>query len=217
MSKIRVLVVDDHPILCDGIQSVLTSCSDVEVVGQAHDGRQAIDRVEELRPDVVIMDIAMPKMNGIEATRVIRDKYPETRILILTQHEDRQYILPLLKAGAGGIVLKQALVADLVNGLRAVARGATFLCPSVESAVIDEFKRQPAFHPVALRSLSPREQEVLEHIVRGETSQEIAHALGVSIKTVEFHRGNLMSKLEVRNVADLVRQALRHGLVVETN
>jgi DNA-binding NarL/FixJ family response regulator len=173
---------------------------------------EAIARAEQLRPDVVIMDVAMPIMNGIEATRLIRKKYPETRVLILTQHEDPQYILPLLQAGASGIVLKRALVADLITALRVVARGETFLDPTMANVVAENIGRQAEPSGAISESLTPREQEVLEHIVKGETNPQIAVALSVSVKTVEWHRTNLMSKLGIHTIAGLVRYALEHVL-----
>lgn len=213
MTRTRALIVDDHPILCAGIQSLLSSCEDIEVVGEAQNGEQALARVEELRPDVVIMDIAMPKMNGIEAARLIHRKYPDTRVLILTQHEEQQYVLPLLKAGVSGIVLKRALVADLINALRMVIRGETFLYPSLATAMVDAINQQDSSSAAGHSSLTLREKEILERIVVGETTPEIAAALNLSVKTVEFHRANLMTKMGARNVADLVREALRHGIV----
>ncbi len=217
ISKTRVLVVDDHPILCEGIRSLVSSCDDIQVVGQAPDGQAAVESVAELRPDVVIMDIAMPRMNGIEATRLIRTRYPETRVLILTQHEDQQYVLPLLKAGASGIVLKRALVSDLIHALRTVARGGTFLYPSLAGMVVDEINRRDSDCAVVPRPLTAREKEILDHIVQGETSSEIALALSLSVKTVEFHRANLMNKMGVHRVVDLVREAMRHGLVLQNS
>ncbi len=213
MTRTRVLIVDDHPILCAGIQSLLSTCEDIEVVGEAQNGEQALARVEELRPDVVIMDIAMPKMNGIEAARLIHRKFPDTRVLILTQHEEQQYVLPLLKAGVSGIVLKRALVADLINALRTVIQGETFLYPSLATAMVEAINHQDTPAGSGRGSLTLREKEILERIVVGETTPEIAAALNLSIKTVEFHRANLMTKMGARNVADLVREALRHGIV----
>ena len=213
MSKIRVLIVDDHPIFVEGLRALLTAHDDIDVVGLAQDGGQAIARVAELRPDVVVMDIAMPGMNGIEATRAIRQQYPETRVLILTQREDGQYVMPLLRIGASGIVLKRALVADLITALRAVARGETFLYPSVASAVVEKLNRRIEFSERTLAPLTPRERQVLEHVIMGKTNAQIAGILAVSVKTVEFHRTNLMSKFGVHNAVDLVRQAYTHGLV----
>lgn len=205
MSKMRVLLADDHAILIEGLRAYLSYYDDVEVVGEAHDGAEALASVAELQPDIVLMDIAMPGINGITATRLIREQYPQTRVLVLTQHEEKQYVLALLKAGASGYILKRALGSDLINALRTVARGGTFLYPTVATLLVEEMK-----HPTV--SLTPREAEVLQHIVRGETSSQIADSLSLSVKTVEWHRSNLMSKLNVHGVADLVRYALEHGL-----
>jgi DNA-binding NarL/FixJ family response regulator len=201
----RVLLTDDHAILIEGLRAYLSYYDDVEVVGEAHDGAEALASVAELQPDIVLMDIAMPGINGITATRLIREQYPQTRVLVLTQHEEKQYVLALLKAGASGYILKRALGSDLINALRTVARGGTFLYPTVATLLVEEMK-----HPTV--SLTPREAEVLQHIVRGETSSQIADSLSLSVKTVEWHRSNLMSKLNVHGVADLVRYALEHGL-----
>lgn len=205
MSKMRVLLADDHAILIEGLRAYLSYYDDVEVVGEAHDGAEALASVAELQPDIVLMDIAMPGINGITATRLIREQYPQTRVLVLTQHEEKQYVLALLKAGASGYILKRALGSDLINALRTVARGGTFLYPTVATLLVEEMK-----HPTV--SLTPREAEVLQHIVRGETSSQIADSLSLSVKTVEWHRSNLMSKLNVHGVADLVRYALEHEL-----
>lgn len=212
MSKTRVLIVDDHPILVEGLRVLLSSQADIEVVGQAQDGEEAVAQVARLRPDIVIMDIGMPKMNGIEATRVIRRQHPETRVLILTQHEDNEYVLPLLKAGAAGIVLKRALVADLITALRVVMQGDTFLYPAVATTVVESIGQRNAADDAA-DLLTAREQQVLQHIVMGKTNAQIAVELSISIKTVEFHRANIMGKLGVHSVADLVRDALMRGLV----
>jgi DNA-binding NarL/FixJ family response regulator len=216
MSKIRVLLVDDHAILREGLRALLTYYDDVQVVGEAQNGAEAVTRVGELRPDVVLMDIAMPGIGGLEATRLICKQHPRTRVLILTQHEDRRYVLPLLQAGASGYVLKRALGSDLITALRTVSRGETFLYPAVATTVVEAIRRQAAGPAAMPESLTPREREVLQHIVLGKTNHQIAAALYLSVKTVEWHRSNLMSKLGVHSVADLVRYALRHGLVEES-
>lgn len=212
MDKIRVLLVDDHAILREGLRALLGYYHDVQIVGEAQDGAEAVARVEELRPDVVLMDIAMPGMNGLQATQQIREHYPSTRVLILTQHEDRQYVMPLLQAGASGYVLKKALGADLINALRTVARGETFLYPAVATMVLEQMHHANNSDD-STKALTPREKEILRHIVDGETNPQIANALSLSVKTVEWHRTNLMSKLDLHTVADLVRYALQNGLV----
>ena len=212
MSKIRVLMVDDHAILREGLRALLGYYDDVEIVGEAEDGVQALARMRDLTPDVVLMDIAMPRMNGLEATRQIREQFPQTRVLVLTQHEDRQYVLPLLQAGAAGFVSKRALGTDLINALRVVARGETFLYPSAAATVVEEIRHQTEGNGAAPDAMTPRELEILRHIADGETNSQIATALSISVKTVEWHRANLMSKLNAHSIADLVRYAIEHGL-----
>jgi DNA-binding NarL/FixJ family response regulator len=209
---IRLLLVDDHAILRDGLRALLSYYPDVEVVGEAEDGLQAIEAVESLAPDVVLMDIAMPGMNGLEASRRIRERHPETRILVLTQYDDQRYVLPFLRAGVSGYVLKRALGSDLINAVRTVAKGESFLYPTVASTVLEELRQPPDNGPENARPLTPREQEILRRVAAGETSRQIALALNLSAKTVEWHRGNLMNKLELRSVAELVRYAIEHGL-----
>jgi two-component system response regulator NreC len=211
--RIRVLMVDDHAILREGLRALLSYYEDVEVVGEAQDGGEAVARAGELLPDVVLMDIAMPGMNGLEATRLIRQQYPQVRVLILTQHEDPQYVVPLLQAGASGFVTKRALGTDLINALRVVARGETFLFPTAATTVVEEIRRRNENPETTPDSLTPRELEILNLIVAGETNSQIAAALSISVKTVEWHRANLMSKLDVHSIADLVRYAMEHTLV----
>jgi DNA-binding NarL/FixJ family response regulator len=213
MAKIRVLIVDDHAILREGLRALLNYYEDVEIVGEAQDGAEGIEKVKALSPDVVLMDIAMPGMNGLEATRLIREKYPQTNVLVLTQHEDRQYVLPLLQAGASGFMTKRALGTELIHALRTVARGETYLHPAAAATVVEELRHQGEPIADSPEALTPRELEILQHIVAGETNAQIANALSISIKTVEWHRANLMSKLNAHTVADLVRYAIEHGLV----
>jgi len=207
--------VDDHAILREGLRAMLGYYDDIEVVGEAQDGAQALSQVDELRPDIVLMDIAMPGMNGLEATRAIRERFPDTRVLILTQHEDPQYVLPLMQAGASGFVSKRALGADLINAIRVVAQGEIFLYPTAATTIVQEMRRLRDSATTTPESLTPREVEILTHIVEGKTNAQIAVDLSISVKTVEWHRANLMSKLDVHSVADLVRYALEHELMAK--
>ena len=211
MNQIRILLVDDHAILREGLRALLSCYDDVRIVGDASNGAIAIAKVGELQPDVVIMDIAMPVMDGYESTRFIHEKFPTVRILVLTQYQDKEYVLPLLQNGASGFVLKQAMGTDLINAIRTVAQGDTFLYPSIATVALEEI-RHPKM-PMHEDALTPREREILGHIVGGKTNQQIAAALSLSAKTVDWHRTNLMSKLGVHSVADLVRYALQHKLV----
>lgn len=211
MPEIRVLLVDDHSILREGLRALLSYYDDISVVGEAQDGQEALEKVGSLKPDVVLMDVAMKKMNGLEATREIRQKYPRTRVLVLSQHEDRQYVMPVLQAGAAGYLLKRAVGADLITAIRTVFSGETYLHPSVSTIVMEEMRGYHQSHP--LDALTDRETEILKHIVKGMTTAQIAVALSLSVKTVEWHRTNLMNKLDLHNVVDLVRYAIQNGLV----
>lgn len=209
---IRILLVDDHAILREGLRALLSYYPDVEVVGEAEDGLQAIEYVDSLSPDIVLMDIAMPGMNGLEATRRIRKEHPNVHILILTQYEDQPYVLNLLRAGVSGYVLKRALGVDLINAVRAVARGESFLYPPVATTVLEQLRQSDKGAIQDVKTLTTREQEILHRVASGETSRQIALALNISVKTVEWHRSHLMNKLDVRSVAELVRYAIEQGL-----
>ena len=211
MPKIRVLLVDDHTILRVGLRSFLGYYDDIEVVGEANDGAAAAALVKELQPDVVLMDIAMPGVNGIQATCLIREQYPETKVLILSQYEDSQYVLPLLRAGASGYILKDALGTDLLNALRGVARGETFLGPSIVKVLAEEVRHPGEGKEATIESLTPRERQILRLIAQGQTNAQIAEVLSISVNTVEWHRANVMNKLGAHTVVDLVRYALQHG------
>jgi DNA-binding NarL/FixJ family response regulator len=213
MPKIRVLLVDDHTIVREGLRALLTYYEDIDVVGEAQDGESAIARVGELQPDIAVMDIVMPKVNGLEATRQIRLQYPHTRVIILTQHEDRQFVLALIQAGASGYVLKSALGTDLVNALRTVSKGGTSLDPSIASTVVSKIRRQDQSGSISPAVLTSREREILAHIAQGKTNSQIGAILNLSLNTIIWHRGNLMSKLRVHKATDLVRYALENGLV----
>jgi DNA-binding NarL/FixJ family response regulator len=213
MSKTRVLLVDDHALMCEGLRALLAYYEDVEVVGDAADGQQAIAQVSLLKPDVVLMDVAMPVMNGIDATRAICTEHPGVRVLVVTQHTDRQYLVPLLRAGAAGYILKRALGSELISAIRTVAEGGVWLDPSISGAVVDELRSPGGESRPEMDLLTAREREVLEHVAEGLTNAQIAAKLMLSVKTVEWHRANLMSKLRVHSTAELVLAAVRLGLV----
>jgi DNA-binding NarL/FixJ family response regulator len=210
---IRVLLVDDHTIFREGVRALLSEHDDIEVVGEASDGREAIDKVAELQPDVVLMDIAMPGLGGLEATLEIRKLRPESRVLVLTQYDNREYVFPILKAGATGYVLKQAAATDLVAAIRAVHAGGSFLYSTVAKTVLDDYLARGRVPEDPYETLSDREKQVLRLVAEGRTSREIAQLLVLSVKTVMGHRANLMEKLGIHNRTELVKYAIRHGLV----
>jgi two-component system response regulator NreC len=215
MQKIRVLVADDHTIVRDGIYSLLSLTPDIEVVGEAVNGREALERVGNLLPDVVLMDIAMPLMDGLEATRQIHKKFPETKILILTQYDDREHVFPVIKAGASGFISKTAASSELVSGIRSVYHGDSFLSPGITRLLVENYQygngNQGSHDPY--EHLTDREREVLKLLAEGHTTQEIAHLLVISPKTVEGHKTNLMTKLDIHNRIELVKYALRKGII----
>ena len=213
MSKIRVILVDDHTLLRGGLRALLGYYDDIEVVGEARDGHEAIARVNELHPDIVLMDIVMPGMNGVEATRIIHQDHPKTRIVVLTQHEDRRFVLSLLQAGASGYVLKRALETDLVAALRTVSQGGTFIDPAVAMTVMDKALHLTGDRTTPPESLTTREREILVHIAQGKTNSQIAATLFLSVNTVEWHRTNLMNKLGIHKATELVRYAIDNGLL----
>ncbi len=211
MGKIKILVVDDHAIMRDGIRALLSLHNDLEIVGEASEGKEAIEKVQELGPDVVIMDVAMPGMDGLEATRRIRKKNPKVKVLVLTQHDNREYILSAIKAGTSGYVPKRAVGAELVSAIRAVNKGESFLYPSAAAALIEDYLRQAEEEPYD--RLTAREREILKLIAEGHTSREIAEMLFISLKTVLGHRTKILQKLDIHNRTELIKYALHKGLV----
>jgi DNA-binding NarL/FixJ family response regulator len=215
MGKIRVLLAEDHTIVRKGLRALLDDEAEIEVVGEAEDGRDAVQQVVQLHPDVVLMDITMPLLNGVEATRQIKAQHPEVQVLGLTRHENEEYIYQLLRAGAAGYVVKQAAPAELVEAIRAVTQGETYLSPSINPSVVEAYIRQ-AKEMVKKdpdERLTPREREVLQLVAEGRTNREIAQVLSISVKTVEHHRANLMSKLELYSAAELTQYAIRAGVI----
>lgn len=207
---IRVLVADDHAVLREGICALLANQADITVVGQASNGAEAVEQAQALKPDVILMDISMPGMDGMEATRRIKAKTPEARILVLTQHEDEELIVPMLQAGAAGYIFKRAGGGELVDAIRAVQREGAYIHPRVARALMNQVSRaEGSSEP----HLTEREKQVLTLIAQGLTGREIAEELSLSEKTVVAHRTSIMEKLDLHNTADLVRYAIREGLV----
>lgn len=214
MSRITVLVADDHTIVRKGICSLIDGKADIQVIGEAEDGRDAIEKAEALSPDVILMDITMPHLNGLEATRQIKKMFPQIKILALTMYTNEEYILQILQAGASGYVVKQAAPAELLSAIQAVYRGDSFLSPSISKTLIDEYIKHTApQNPIEQEKLTDREREVLQLIAEGYSNREIADKLNLSVKTIGVHRTNIMEKLEVHNVTDLVKYALRKGII----
>lgn len=215
MPKTKVLIADDHVIVREGVRMILAKERDIEVVGEAGDGEEALQLVESARPDVVIMDISMPGMSGIEATQKVRERHPKVSVLALTMHEDESYVFQLLRAGAAGYVLKRAAAQDLVQAVRAAARGEAFLYPSVARKVVEDYLKRVEAGEDRERydGLTEREKEILTLIAQGLSNQQIAEKLYISIKTVQTHRAHILEKLGLHDRTELVRYAIRKGLI----
>ncbi len=206
MQKVRVLLVDDHTVVRRGLRKILESTEDIEIVGEVGDGNNAVDAATRLLPDVVLMDVSLPGLNGIEATRQIAATVPAAQVLMLSMHADEQYVVQSMAAGAKGYLLKDADDQDLVTAVLAVRRGETYFSSTLGSPSSNGGRCSPDV-------LSPREREVLMLICAGRTNREVAEELGVSINTVETHRKHIIDKLDLHSTADLVRYAVRHGIV----
>jgi two-component system, NarL family, response regulator NreC len=208
--KIHILLADDHAVVRQGFKMILAAQPDMEIVGEAGNGREALDLAGKLQPDVIVMDVAMPELNGIEATRRVADVSPRSRVLALSMHKDSVYVREILRAGARGYLLKDSISSDLLAAVRAIARGEGYLSPGVSDAVLNDYRRHVT-DPIDL--LSSREREVLQMIAEGKTNKDIATVLNLSVYTVDAHRGRIMEKLNMHSVTDLVRFAVRCGLV----
>lgn len=215
MRKIRVLVVDDHTIVRQGIRSLLNLAPDIEVVGEAANGKESLELVSKLMPDVVLMDVAMPVMGGLEATRRITKEFPGVKVLVLTQYDDREYVFPIIEDGASGFISKTAASSDLISGIRSVYAGDSFLSPSVTKFLLESHRQAAgttrSYDPY--QQLTDREREILKLLAEGHATQEISNMLGISGKTVDGYKTSLMAKLDIHNRIDLVKYALRKGII----
>ncbi len=215
MDKIKIFLADDHLILREGIRSLLQKLPDIEVVGEAADGETAVTEVKRIIPDVVLMDITMPKLNGLEATRQLKEKHPQIKVLILTMHETSQYLSEMLQAGASGYVVKTTTSADLISAIRAVYHGDVYLYPSIARMLVEDYLSQvkTGEEKTSYEGLTSREREILTYIADDKKNKEIADTLGISVRTVQAHRTNLMDKLGAHDRTELVKYAIRKGII----
>jgi two-component system response regulator NreC len=214
-ARVRILLADDHAVVREGIRMILEAQPDFEVVGEAADGEEAVQMARRLNPDVVVMDISMPKLSGVEATQAIKEALPGVQVLILTMHEEQSYLFQLLRLGAAGYVLKRAAASDLVEAVRATARGETFLYPAVAQSIVQDYLERLRTGEGSERygGLTYREREILVLIAEGLTNAQIAERLVISVKTVQTHRAHIMKKLDLHDRSLLVRYAVRKGLI----
>lgn len=214
MSKIKLLLVDDHEVVRAGLRMLFLAERDLEIVGEASNAEEAIEAARDLDPDVILMDVVMPGLSGIEATRRIKKANPHTHILALTMHEDEQYFFKMLQAGATGYVPKRAAPDDLLSAIRAVSQGHVFLYPTLAKLLVSDYLQRGVSDPAAVGgNLTPRERQVLIQIAEGLTNREIAESLVISVKTVDRHRENIMRKLDLHNRIALVKYAIAKGLI----
>lgn len=211
----HILLVDDHTILRAGLKMMLNAQPDMDVVGEAHEGRQAIQEVQRLRPDIVLMDITMPDMNGIEATRQIKKILPDVKVLVLTMHENDEYVFQALRAGASGYILKEAADTDLISALRVVQNGNFYLSPTAQSVMVGDYLQRvhAGEEKDSYSSLTEREREILKLVAEGYTNNQMAERLVISPKTVDTHRTHIMDKLNLHSRAELVKYAMRRGIL----
>jgi len=215
MKPIRILLADDHTVMRRGLRALLERQAEFEVVAEASDGAEAVELAAAHKPDVVVMDIGMPMLNGIEAARRITDKYSGTAVVILSMHSDESYVLRTLKAGARGYLLKDSPESDLINAIRAVHQGKAFFSPVISKMLVEDYMRQMRQRGVedSYELLTPREREILQLLGEGKSNKEIAARLELSLHTVETHRGNMLEKLNLRSTAELILYAVRKGIV----
>lgn len=212
MTDIRVFLVDDHQLVRIGMRTLLNEMQGINVVGDSGDGRSALESIAISVPNIVLMDISMPELNGLEATTRITKEFPQSRVIILSMHTSEEYVLQALRAGAAGYLVKNAAPEELERAIRVVARGETYLSPAISRHVVEELLSGSKKGTSPIDALTPRQREILQLIAEGKATKQIAATLDVSIKTIESHRAQLMERLDIRDVAGLVRFAIRHGL-----
>jgi DNA-binding NarL/FixJ family response regulator len=210
--SIKIILADDHKLMREGLKSLLNQQADISVVGQADNGREAVQLTERMGPDVVVMDVSMPDLNGIDATRQILSRAPRTRVIALSMHSDRQFVVEMLRAGAAGYMVKDSAFEELASAIRTVARGQTYLAARIGKLSMEDLKTDFHEQPLVAPRLTDREREVLQLIAEGKGTKEIAAELFLSAKTVETHRQHLMDKLDMYSVAELTKYAIREGL-----
>lgn len=213
MKPVQILLAEDHNLVRAGLRSLLDNIDDVKVIAEAKDGREALNLTQLLEPDLVLMDIAMPSLNGLEAAAQISQNYPKTQVIILSMHANEEYVLRALRVGVAGYLLKDADVDELTLALTAVSRGEIYLSPAISKQVVADYVRRVDGDISSLEKLTARQREILQLVAEGKTTKEIAKILRISIKTVETHRSDLMTRLDIHDIAGLVRYAIRTGVI----
>ncbi len=213
MADIRIIIADDHSLFREGLKSLLQEDPRIKIIGEAGDGRTAVRLCKDLAPDIVIMDVSMPELNGIEATRQIKADHPDSRVVAVSMHSSKRFVIDMLQAGASGYLLKDCAFQELTLAISAVSSGQVYLSPAITSIVVEKISGVPEINTNADLKLTPREREVLQLLAEGKKSSEVANRLHLSVKTVQTHRRNLMEKLGLHNLADLTKFAIRNGLI----
>lgn len=213
MNPIRILLADDHTLVRAGIRALLQNLAGIKVVAEASDGRLALELIEQHLPDIALIDIAMPGLNGIEITARVAKEWPQVRVLILSMHMNEEYVLQTMRAGATGYLVKGADTNELEMAIRAVARGENWLSPAISKLLVSDYVKRVSGETSAHELLTPRQREILQLIAEGNSTKEIAHILNISVKTVETHRADLMQRLDIHDLAGLTRYAIRAGIV----
>jgi two-component system, NarL family, response regulator NreC len=215
VSLVRILIADDHPFMRTGLRHVLEEHPEFRIIGEASDGREAVQIAQKEKPEIAILDVGMPNLNGIEAARQICDSVPSTAIIVLSMHSDESYVLRALKAGARAYLLKQSAEADLIGAVKAVSQGKSFFSPAISQMMLEDYMRQIRDRDVedTYELLTPREREILQMIAEGKSNKDVANQLNLSVYTVETHRANLMEKLGLHTVPELILYAVRKGVI----